>query len=99
MRDIDFIYLSTLATIQPARIQDIEKYSKQFFRSLVTEELSTQFRDIHHSFVEAGLVIAVRKGVYVVSQQANELIRTGGFGRGIDNRRLFLIKQIRKGIK
>jgi hypothetical protein len=103
MKRVDplFAYLSVLAVIQPARIQDIEKYAA----SLLGGELSNWLlekgllREAHEDARSTGMVIAVRRGVYFMTPKGKLLVRREGLERSIDNRRLFLMKAQRRSYK
>jgi hypothetical protein len=96
---VEFVYLSVLSVIQPARIQDIERMSgelhgKRGERLSATGDLR-QFHDVARA---EKLVISVRRGLFVLSRSGAQYIRTEPFVRTLDNRRLFLIKARRKRI-
>ncbi|WP_171240264.1 hypothetical protein [Ruegeria sp. HKCCA5491] len=103
MRTIDplFAYLSILAVIQPARIQDIEDYSAK----LLGKELSSwlnennKLREAHSDARENDLVIPVKRGVYFMTPKGKQIVRREGLERSIDNRRLFLMKAQRRRYK
>src|SRR4051812_40878980 len=99
MRPTDpiFVYLAILSVIQPARIQDIEENLAGLIPPGGGVVITTQqLREAHEQARETGLVIAVRRGSYCLARKAWPLVRRGGFGREIDNRRLFLMKKQRK---
>jgi ABC-type uncharacterized transport system ATPase subunit len=96
-----FSYLSILAVIQPARIQDIEAYAERLLgvtsgRVLVDGGL---LRTAHDIAREKGYVFQVRRGVYFTAAKARHLVRREGLERSIDNRRLFLMKAQRRRYK
>lgn len=94
-----FAYMVTLAVIQPARIQDIEENAPLLLgRAGDVLAKSGDLRKIHESARREGLVISVRKGLYVLSRGATERLRSHPIAKNVDNRRLFLIKQARKRI-
>jgi hypothetical protein len=94
-----FIYMLTLAVIQPARIQDIEESAPKLTGDAGQKFLEAgAFRAVHDVARDTGLVIAVRKGVYVLSRSATESLRSNPISSRVDNRRLFLIKEKRKKI-
>lgn len=100
MKKIDplFLYLTVLSVVQPARIQDIEAAASEVlpnesYLQMIQEEL---FRFAHASARELGLIIQVRKGVYVIANAARGIVRNSGLERELDNRRLFLMKAQRK---
>lgn len=96
-----FAYLSILAVIQPARIQDIEESAGQLLRSDYAEHLidAGLLRDAHEIARQRELVLQVRRGVYFTSPKAKHLVRRGGLERSIDNRRFFLMKTQRRRYK
>lgn len=96
-----FAYLSVLAVIQPARIQDIEREAFGLLDKSQAEALveGGKFRTVHKIAREKGLVISVRKGLYFCTPQAKQLVRRAGLERSIDNRRLFLMKTERRGYR
>jgi hypothetical protein len=103
MKRVDplFAYLSVLAVIQPARIQDIENNAA----SLLGGELSAWLlekrllREAHEDARSNGMVIPVRRGVYFMTPKGKLLVRREGLERSIDNRRLFLMKAQRRRYK
>lgn len=103
MKTIDplFAYLSVLAVIQPARIQDIEDFSNKLLGSELAKWLSEQnrLRDAHEDARENGLVTAVRRGVYFMTPKGKQIVRREGLERSIDNRRFFLMKAQRRRYK
>lgn len=103
MRTIDplFAYLSILAVIQPARIQDVEEYSAKLLGIQLAEWLSenNKLRDAHRDARENGLVTPVRRGVYFMTPKGKQVVRREGLERSIDNRRFFLMKAQRKRYK
>lgn len=103
MKKIDplFSYLSILAVIQPARIQDIESSSHQLLNPGYAAFLleGGHFRAAHEVARERGLVIQVRRGVYFTAPKARHLVRREGLEHSIDNRRFFLMKTQRKRYK
>jgi len=100
MSNVDplFVYMSVLAVIQPARIQDIEKSAKKLIAKKTYDWMMKKelFRSTHKHAKEVGLVIQVRRGVYFTSSGAKSIVRHAGFQRNIDNRRLFLMKEQRR---
>lgn len=100
MKKIDplFAYLSILAVIQPARIQDIESNAHLLLGKDYTEYLieGGHLRKAHSVAREKKMVLTVRKGVYFSTPKARNLVRTSGLERSIDNRRLFLMKAQRR---
>lgn len=93
-----FAYLSILAVIQPARIQDIEAsagqlFSPEYAKHLVDEGL---LRTAHETARQGGFVIQVRRGVYFTAPSARHHVRRQGLEKAIDNRRLFLMKAQRQ---
>lgn len=103
MKPIDplFAYLVILAIIQPARIQDIETYSSQFFGKNYSQYLidGRHLRAAHEKAKAMSMVLQVRRGVYFTSPKAKHLVRSAGLERSIDNRRFFLMKAQRKRYK
>lgn len=103
MKKIDplFAYLSILAVIQPARIQDIEASAHQLLSPDYSKMLveAGHLRTAHETARERGLVIQVRRGVYFTAPKARHLVRREGLERSIDNRRFFLMKAQRKRYK
>lgn len=99
MTDVQTVYLSTLAVIQPARIQDIERNASilhgqrgQYFVD------NLEIRAFHGVAREGNLILTVRRGLYALSPSGAALIRTEPLTWELDNRRLFLIKARRKRI-
>ncbi|MGS4947893.1 hypothetical protein ACVDG3_20675 [Meridianimarinicoccus sp. RP-17] len=103
MKTIDplFAYLSILAVIQPARIQDIEEFSSKLLGKELSNWLSEneKLREAHLDARENGLVTAVRRGVYFMTPTGKQVVRREGLERSIDNRRLFLMKAQRRRYK
>ena len=103
MNKIDplFAYLSILAVIQPARIQDIEEAAWQLLPADHARKLidAGQLRAVHKIARGMGLVMQVRRGVYFTSPKAKHLVRREGLGHSIDNRRFFLMKAQRRRYK
>lgn len=103
MRHINplFAYLSILSIIQPARIQDIEKYSATYLGEELTEWLNknSKLREAHEVARASKLVTDVRKGVYFLTPSGRQIPRHAGLERSVDNRRLFLMKAQRKVYK
>ena len=103
MKIIDplFAYLSVLAVIQPARIQDIEEFSAEFLGDDLANRLREkgELRDAHTDARENGFVTAVRRGVYFMTPKGKKVVRREGLERSIDNRRLFLMKAQRRRYK
>lgn len=103
MRRIDplFAYLSILAVIQPARIQDIETSAAALMEPRYADILVSegQLRAAHEVARQKGYVIQVRRGVYFTASSAKHLVRREGLERSIDNRRLFLMKAQRRRYK
>ena len=103
MKKVDplFAYLSILAVIQPARIQDIETSASQLlnvdYAKILVE--GGHLRRTHEVAREKGLVLTVRKGVYFIAPKARSLVRRAGLEQSIDNRRLFLMKSQRRWYK
>ena len=103
MRTIDplFAYLSILAVIQPARIQDIEDHAAK----LLGRELSIwlnendKLREAHSDARQNDLVTSVRRGVYFMTPEGRQIVRRVGLERSLDNRRLFLMKAQRRRYK
>jgi hypothetical protein len=100
MRKVDplFAYLSILAVIQPARIQDIDASAMsivgdEFGRWLLDRQL---LRQAHEAAREGGFVIAVRRGVYFLAPKGRLIVRRAGLSESIDNSRLFLMKAQRR---
>ena len=100
MKETDplFDYLTVLAVIQPARIQDIEEFAHQILPSANVEVAVSEglFRLSHDIARKEGLVIAVRRGTYFLTPKGREIVRTAGLHKEIDNMRLFLMKAQRK---
>jgi hypothetical protein len=89
----------TLAVIQPARIQDIEKSSYLLFGKKQIEGIGLDsLRRTHKLARKNELVIAVRRGSYCVSRRGSSIIRHGKISSQIDNRRLFLMKKERRNL-
>ena len=103
MKKVDplFAYLSVLAVIQPARIQDIEASAASFLGRELAEWIlvKNQFRKSHEDARSNGLVVAVRRGVYFLTPKGTRLVRRGGLEHSIDNRRFFLMKGQRRRYK
>lgn len=103
MKRVDplFAYLSVLSVIQPARIQDVEKYSSSLLGRDLSKWLLEKklFREAHEDARDHGLVIAVRRGVYFMTPKGKQVVRRQGLERSIDNRRLFLMKAQRRRYK
>lgn len=103
MRTIDplFAYLSILAVIQPARIQDVEQYSTTLLGVRLADWLNEngKLRDAHIDARENGLVTPVRRGVYFMTPKGKQIVRREGLERSIDNRRFFLMKTQRRRYK
>jgi Mn-dependent DtxR family transcriptional regulator len=103
MKTIDplFAYLSILAVIQPARIQDIEQYSESVLGKEIASWLEERekLRDAHEDARRAGLVSAIRRGVYFMTPRGKHIVRRAGLEHSIDNRRLFLMKEQRRRYK
>ncbi len=103
MKTVDplFAYLSILAVIQPARIQDIEGAAEQFLTVKIADNLTEHglLREAHAIARERGLVVQVRRGVYFTAPRARHIVRRAGFEASIDNSRLFLMKRQRKRYK
>lgn len=92
-----FAYMTVLAVIQPARVQDIERAAAHVLPASMAHQLSDgAMRSAHEEARNAGLVLTVRRGVYVLSRTAWSVIRTQGLQRELDNRRIFLIKSQRR---
>lgn len=101
MSDLDpsFVYMLTLSVIQPARIQDIEDDAPRLAGPQAADLVAAgALRAVHKDARADGVVVAVRKGLYVLSRAASEALRRSPIARDIDNRRLFLIKSKRKKI-
>jgi len=100
MKVIDpiFAYISILAVIQPARIQDIEVSAKSILPNAVANGLleRNKLRDAHEHSRNAGLVVPVRRGVYFLTAKGRAIVRRAGLEKGIDNSRLFLMKRQRR---
>jgi len=96
-----FSYLSVLAVIQPARIQDIEASAVTFLGRELSDWLLRKdyFRKIHDDARNGGFVVAVRRGVYFLTPKGRQVVRREGLERSIDNRRLFLMKGQRRRYK
>ncbi|WP_156503044.1 hypothetical protein PJ900_03805 (plasmid) [Tistrella mobilis] len=96
MKRIDplFAYLSVLAVIQPARIQDIEKYTPDIIGGDLSEWLLSKnlLREAHVAAQTNELVISVRRGLYFLSPSGRRIVRREGLEHSIDNRRFFLMK-------
>lgn len=103
MRTINplFAYLSILAVIQPARIQDVEGYSAKLLGVQLAGWLNEngRLRDAHADAREHGLVTPVRRGVYFMTPKGKQIVRREGLERSIDNRRFFLMKAQRRRYK
>jgi hypothetical protein len=96
-----FAYLSVLAVIQPARIQDIESNAARLLGSELASWLFEKglFREAHEDARVNGMVLAVRRGVYFMTPKGKMIVRREGLERSIDNRRLFLMKTQRRRYK
>lgn len=96
-----FAYLSILAVIQPARIQDIENAAEQILTKKIAHDLTkySLLREAHAIARERGLVVQVRRGVYFTAPKARHIVRRVGLEKSIDNSRLFLMKRQRKRYK
>lgn len=96
-----FAYLSVLAVIQPARVQDIEESAGYLLDSETSNWLMEKglLRDAHQEARNQGYVVAVRRGVYFLTPKARQVVRRAGLERSIDNRRLFLMKSQRRRYK
>jgi hypothetical protein len=92
------VYLLTLAVIQPARIQDIEKRCTELFPQIASVAAEKGLRDVHAIALDQQLIVSVRRGVYCLSKIGASSIRSKTLSRQIDNRRLFLMKKERKRI-
>lgn len=103
MRTIDplFAYLSILAVIQPARIQDVEDYSVKLLGIELADWLNDddKLRNAHIDARANGLVTPVRRGVYFMTPKGKQIVRREGLERSIDNRRFFLMKAQRRRYK
>ena len=92
------VYLMTLSIIQPARIQDVEKNVPLMFGRDAIEDIGPERLRLTHEFARKNeLVVSVRKGSYCVSRRGASIIRHGKISSQIDNRRLFLMKNQRRG--
>lgn len=96
-----FSYLSVLAIIQPARIQDIETSSMQYldFKLASWLQENNRLRIAHETARNTGLVTQIRRGVYFMTPTGRQIVRRAGLELSIDNRRMFLMKQQRKRYK
>lgn len=94
-----FAYLAALSVVQPAQIQEIESAMVDLYGKDAAKlrELG-EIRRVHKLAQEGGLVIGIRKGVYAVSHSGRKYVRVGDMWPMIDNRRLFLMKDRKKGI-
>jgi hypothetical protein len=103
MKKIDplFLYLSVLAVIQPARVQDVEDSAASLLPPDTAKDLLAGglLRIAHDKAKELGIIIPLRKGVYVIANSARGIVRKSGLEREIDNRRLFLMKEQRRRYK
>lgn len=103
MRTIDplFAYLSVLAVIQPARIQDIEEHAAKLLGRELSIWLSEndKLREAHSDARQNDLVTSVRRGVYFMTPAGRQIVRRAGLERSLDNRRLFLMKAQRRRYK
>lgn len=93
-----FSYLTILAIIQPARIQDVENSASSYFKPELAEWLraNERLRGAHESARARNFVIQVRRGVYFLTPSGRAVVRRSLLERSIDNRRLFLMKAQRK---
>ena len=93
-----FAYLTILAVIQPARVQDIEASAKDVLGLQLGEWLlqDKRIRSAHDVARNSNLVYQVRRGVYFLAPAARLIVRRTGLERSIDNSRMFLMKDQRK---
>lgn len=90
-----------MAVIQPARIQDIEKYAQIILpQSDIVDTINDGlFRAAHDQAKSLNLVTPVRRGTYFLTQAGRELVRRDNLHKEIDNIRFFLMKAQRKRYK
>lgn len=93
-----FSYLTILAIIQPARIQDVEASASDYLKPQLVDWLlkDDRLRAAHESARSHNLVIQVRRGVYFLTAKGRALVRRSNLEKSIDNRRLFLMKAQRR---
>lgn len=96
-----FAYLSILAVIQPARIQDIETSSESLLGSELAGWLKERslLRAAHHTAQQGSFVVPIRRGVYFLTPKGRRVVRRAGLEHSIDNRRFFLMKTQRRRYK
>lgn len=96
-----FSYLTILAVIQPARIQDIESSAASFLGSELARwfQENDLLKEAHTTARTRGLVLPVRRGVYFLTTEGKQIVRRQGLEHSIDNRRLFLMKEQRRRYK
>lgn len=92
------VYYSILSAIQPASIEEIE----ESVASLLGAQNLSRFvedgllRQAHDYACTNRLVIMITDEKYVISERAEAFVRSEGWGKFIDNRRLFTMKAQRR---
>ncbi|QYM74139.1 hypothetical protein K1X45_07095 [Pseudochrobactrum sp. Wa41.01b-1] len=96
--DEEFIikYLACLKIIQPARVQDVSRYYKEFWGSDNLNVETYDFKKTHNYLKNNGMLVKVRVGTYILSMAAVILVSNFMGNKELDNRRLFLLKKQRK---
>lgn len=90
-------YMTILRVIQPARIQDIERYAKALLPPTVLEDVNeNQLRSAHEEARASKLVLTVRRGVYALSHRALDFFPSDPLRRELDARRFYLIRSQRR---
>lgn len=103
MKKVDphFVYFLILSVIQPASIEEIETSVATLLGPEYVDILvkSGRLRWAHEDAIKNKALIEVKKDVYFMSKWAKRFVRTKGLEKSIDNRRLFLMKSVRRAAK
>lgn len=93
-----FDYLSILAVIQPARVQDIERYATEILPGDYVEAAVREgiYRSAHEEARLTKLVTSIKRGTYFLTPAGREVVRRNDLHKEIDNIRLFLMKTQRR---
>ncbi|KAB1087871.1 hypothetical protein F4V91_16400 [Neorhizobium galegae] len=89
-------YIVTMRIIQPARVQDVLSAYVELWEAEDRDKTKAVIYSLHEKMKSEGLLIDVRKGTYVLTEEGMQIAARLVKEREIDNRRLFLMKRQRR---
>jgi len=99
MDSITKYYLMSLLVIQPARVQDVERYIVNNTNLMsVDSNLKSKIREVHNNLRRSKAIFPVRKGSYCINQTLAMKLRNSSVRKNVLNQRFFQLKADRKKI-